>query len=142
MRINKEIDALDVMGINPKQYLVSPRILAATICAPMLTAVFDFVAMLGSYLLSISLLGLDEAIFIDKVNQMIDPQHINEGLFKAMVFGFIFGTVCTYQGYNTKGGARGVGEATNAGVVISMVCIIVSDFFLTKLIRIYYGWTG
>ena len=108
----------------------------------MLTAVFDFVAMLGSYLLSISLLGLDEAIFIDKVNQMIDPQHINEGLFHAMVFGFIFGTVCTFQGYNTKGGARGVGEATNAGVVISMVCIIVSDFFLTKLIRIYYGWMG
>lgn len=142
MRVTEQIDALDVMGINPKQFLVSPRILAATICMPLLTAVFDFVAMFGSYLLSIGLLGLDEAIFIDKVNQMIDPSHINEGLFKAMCFGFLFGTICTYQGYNTKGGARGVGDATNAGVVLSMVSIIVSDFFLTKLIRIYLGWTS
>jgi phospholipid/cholesterol/gamma-HCH transport system permease protein len=142
MRVTEQIDALDVMGINPRQYLVSPRILAATLATPMLTAIFDFVAMFGSYLLSIYVLGLDEAIFIDKVNQMIDPSHINEGLFKAMFFGFLFGTVCTYQGYNTKGGARGVGEATNAGVVISMVSIIVSDFFLTKMIRIYMGWTA
>ncbi|MFK8138073.1 MAG: MlaE family ABC transporter permease [Bdellovibrionales bacterium] len=142
MRVTEQIDALDVMGINPKQYLVAPRILAATICAPMLTAVFDFVAMLGSYFICIHLLYLDEAIFIDKVNSMIDPSHINEGLFKAMCFGFLFGTICTYKGYNTKGGAKGVGEATNSGVVISMVCIIVSDFFLTKIVRIFIGWTS
>ena len=142
MRVTEQIDALDVMGISPLQYLVSPRVFAATICMPLLTAIFDAVAMLGSYLLGVHFLGLDEALFIDKVNNMIDQSHINEGLFKAACFGFIFGTVCTYQGYNAKGGARGVGDATNAGVVISMVSIIVMDFFLTKLIRIYLGWTS
>lgn len=140
MRVTEQIDALDVMGVNPKQYLIAPRILAATFSAPMLVAVFDFVAMLGSYLFSIHVLNLDEAIFIDKVSSMIDPSHINEGLFKGLCFGFFFSTICTFKGYNTKGGARGVGRATNEGVVNSMVLIIVSDFFITKLIRLYMGW--
>lgn len=141
MRVTEQIDALDVMGIDPKQYLVSPRILAASLCMPLLTGVFDFIAMLGSYLLGVYFLGLDEALFLEKVKQMIEPSHINEGLFKAACFGFVFGSLCCYQGYNARGGAKGVGEATNAGVVLSMVSIIVMDFFLTKWIRIYLGWT-
>lgn len=142
MRVTEQIDALDVMGVNTKQYLVAPRIIAATICTPLLTAVFDFVAMLGSWFLCVRLLDLDGAIYWEKIAGVIDPRHINEGLVKALFFGLVFSTICTFRGFYTKGGAKGVGEATNNGVVQSMVMIIVLDYFLTNLIRIFYNLTG
>jgi phospholipid/cholesterol/gamma-HCH transport system permease protein len=143
MRVNEQIDALDVMGVNTKQYLIAPRIYAAVICMPLLTAIFDFVAMLGSYILCVKLVELDEAVFWDRVNQMIEIRHLNEGLFKAAIFGLFFAVICTYRGFNTTGGAKGVGEATNQGVVSSMVMIIILDYFLTNVfIRMFYQITG
>ncbi len=142
MRVNEQIDALDVMGINTKQYLIAPRIIAAVICMPLLTAVFDFVAIMGSYFLCVYLVDLDAAIFWQRIRDTIDVKHINEGLFKSSVFGLFFASICTYRGYFTKGGAKGVGDATNQGVVQSMVLIIILDYFLTNLIRFYYLLSG
>lgn len=143
MRVNEQIDALEVMGVNTRQYLIAPRIWAAFICMPLLTAIFDFIAMVGSYILCVKLVELDEAVFWDKINVMISVRHINEGLFKAAVFGLFFAVICTYRGFHTKGGAKGVGEATNRGVVASMVMIIVLDYFLTNVfIRTFYQLTG
>lgn len=142
MRVNEQIDALEVMGVNPKQYLVAPRIIAALVSMPLLTAIFDFVAILGSYFLCVKIVQLDEAVFWSKLEGTLDPKHIFEGLFKAAVFGLIFAIVCTHKGFLTKGGAKGVGESTNQGVVISMVLIIVSDYFLTNIIRVYYQLVG
>lgn len=142
MRVNEQIDALDVMGVDTKNYLIAPRILAAVICMPLLTAVFDFVAMLGSWFLVVHLVELDEGVFMDKIRTTIEIRHINEGLLKAAVFGFVFSVICTYRGFHTKGGAKGVGEATNSGVVNSMVLIIILDYFLTNFIRIYYSAVG
>lgn len=143
MRVNEQIDALEVMGVNTRQYLIAPRIWAAIICMPLLTAIFDFIAMVGSYILCVKLVELDEAIFWDRVSAIIDVRHINEGLFKAAVFGLFFAVICTYRGFYTKGGAKGVGEATNKGVVASMVMIIVMDYFLTNVfIRTFYQVTG
>jgi phospholipid/cholesterol/gamma-HCH transport system permease protein len=139
MRVSEQIDALEVMGVDPIQYLVSPRILAAVIVMPLLTGVFDFVAMFGCWLISIHLLGLDEAAFWDRIIVWIEPYHIYEGLFKGAVFGLFFGIVCTHRGFNTKGGASGVGDATNRGVVTSMVLIIILDFFVTNLINVFYA---
>ena len=134
MRVTEQIDALEVMGVNPKQYLVSPRIVASIISTPLMVALFDFVAMLGAYILCIKVLSLDEAVFWQKTQFWLNPRHINEGLFKGAVFGWIFATVCTYKGFFAKGGAKGVGDATNEGVVISMVSIIVIDYFATKFV--------
>lgn len=142
MRVNEQMDALDVMGINTKQYLIAPRIIAAVVCMPLLTALFDFMAMLGSWFLCTQLVGLDHAVFLSKIRDTVEIRHINEGLIKAAIFGFIFAVVCTYKGYNTTGGAKGVGEATNRGVVMSMVSIIIIDYFLMNLIRLYYLVTG
>ena len=142
MRVNEQIDAMEVMGVDPKQYLVAPRILAALLTMPLLCGVFDFVAMLGAYLLGTGVLGLDEAIFWDKVQQWLGPGDINEGLIKAAVFGLTFSAICTYKGFHTRGGAKGVGEATNSGVVNSMVLIIIINFFMTNLIRFYYTLVG
>jgi phospholipid/cholesterol/gamma-HCH transport system permease protein len=142
MRVSEQIDALEVMGVDPKQYLVAPRILAAFISMPLLCGVFDFIAMVGAHLLCINVLGLDEAIFWDKIQLWINPGDINEGLIKAAVFGLTFSAICTNKGFYTKGGAKGVGEATNEGVVNSMVMIIVINYFITNLIRFYYSATG
>ncbi|MFN7727536.1 MAG: MlaE family ABC transporter permease [Bdellovibrio sp.] len=142
MRVNEQIDALDVMGVNTRQYLIAPRIYASIICMPLLTAIFDFVAMIGSWFLVVKLVELDEAIFWDKVKSVLEFRHINEGLFKSAVFGLVFSVICTYRGFNTTGGAKGVGEATNRGVVTSMVMIIILDYFLSNLIRIFYVLIG
>ncbi|HVK61209.1 MAG TPA: ABC transporter permease, partial [Bdellovibrionales bacterium] len=139
MRVSEQIDALEVMGVNPVQYLISPRIIAATVVMPLLTGVFDFVAMFGCWLISIHLLGLDEASFWDRIIVWIEPFHIYEGLFKGAIFGLFFGIICTHRGFTTKGGAAGVGDATNRGVVTSMVMIIILDFFVTNLINLFYG---
>lgn len=142
MRVSEQIDALEVMGIHPQQYLITPRLLAAIISMPLLNGVFVFVAMLGAYLLVVHVLQVDAAIFIEKTQLWLEPRHLNEGFFKATIFGFIFGSVCCYQGFNADGGAKGVGDATNRGVVYSMVMIIVSDFFLMKIIDYFYIITG
>lgn len=142
MRVNEQIDALDVMGVNTKQYLISPRLVAAVICMPLLTAVFDFVAMMGSWILCVKLVSLDEAVFWQKIADVLEVKHINEGLFKGIIFGLFFAIICTYRGFHTTGGAKGVGEATNKGVVQSMVAIIILDYFATNLIRFYYNIMG
>lgn len=142
MRVSEQIDALEVMGIDPVQYLVSPRIFAAFISMPLLCGVFDFVAMTGAHTLCVTLLGLDEAIFWDKIQIWLNPRDINEGLLKAALFGIIFSVICTHRGFYTRGGAKGVGEATNTGVVYSMVMIIVANFFMTNIIRFYYKVMG
>lgn len=142
MRVNEQIDALEVMGLDPKQYLVAPRIVASLISLPLLCGVFDFIAMLGAYLLSTKVLGLDEAIFFDKVQLWLNPKDINEGLIKAGMFGVVFSAICTYRGFFTTGGAKGVGEATNGGVVHSMVLIIIVNFIMSNIIRTFYAITG
>lgn len=142
MRVSEQIDALEVMGIDPRQYLVAPRIFAAFITMPLLCAVFDFIAMMGASLLCIKVLGLDEAVFWDKIQQWIEPGDINQGMLKAAVFGLTFSAICTHRGFAAKGGAKGVGEATNEGVVNSMVLIIVANYLLTNLIRVFYTVSG
>ncbi|NQZ20398.1 MAG: ABC transporter permease [Bdellovibrionales bacterium] len=141
MRVSEQIDALEVMGVDPLEYLVAPRMWASIVSLPLLTGIFDFVAMVGAYFLCIKVLGMDEAIFWDKTSLWLNPNHINEGLIKAAVFGWVFSLICTYRGFKTKGGARGVGDSTNRGVVLSMVMIIILDFFLMNIIDIYYKVT-
>ncbi|MBX7231767.1 MAG: ABC transporter permease [Bdellovibrionales bacterium] len=142
MRVSEQIDALEVMGFDSKQYLVAPRILAAFVSMPLLCAVFDFVAMVSAGLLCVKVLGIDEAIFWDKIQQWIEPGDIYQGMVKAAFFGLTFASICTNKGYFAKGGAKGVGEATNQGVVNSMVLVIISNYFLTNLIRFFYVITG
>jgi phospholipid/cholesterol/gamma-HCH transport system permease protein len=142
MRVSEQIDALEVMGVDPKQYLVAPRILAAVITMPLLCAVFDFVAMMGAHFLCINILGLDQAIFWDKIQLWLKPGDIYQGLIKAGVFGVTFAAVCTNRGFNANGGAKGVGEATNQGVVNSMVLIIILNFLMTSFIRFFYAVMG
>lgn len=138
MRVSEQIDAIKVMGVDPIQYLVGPRVFASVISLPLLCGFFDFVAMAGSHTLCVHVLEIDSAIFWAKITEWIDPSDVTQGLIKAAFFGLIFSLVCTYRGYYTTGGAKGVGESTNRGVVVSMVSIIIADYVLTNFIRLYF----
>ncbi len=138
MRVSEQIDALEVMGVEPIQYLVGPRVLAAVLATPLLCALFDFIAMAASYMLSVHFLGLDEGVYWERIQLWVDPSYVYEGLIKTAIFGLFFGLFCTFRGFTASGGARGVGEATNRGVVVSMVMVIVLDYFVSNFIRFYY----
>jgi phospholipid/cholesterol/gamma-HCH transport system permease protein len=135
MRVTEQIDALEVMGVNPKQYLILPRLVAAFVAMPLLCGVFDLVSNLGAFLLSTNLLGVDPAIYLDQVNIFIRPKDVSQGLIKSAVFGLIFSLIGTYKGFNATNGARGVGQATNESVVQASILILVSDYFLSSFIR-------
>ncbi len=139
MRVTEQIDALEVMGVEPVQYLVSPRVVAAFFAVPMLCAIFDFISIYSAEKLCVYVLGLDPAIFWDKINLWLKPRAIIEGLIKSSIFGLNFAIICTHSGFFAQGGARGVGRATNKGVVNSMVMIIILNFFISNFIRLYFS---
>ena len=133
MRVTEQIDALYTMAVNPVQYLIVPRFLAGLIMVPLLSALFTLVGMGGCFFVGVTLLGIDEGIFMAKVQWLVDPDDITSGLIKACVFGGILTMVGCYKGFYAAGGARGVGLATTQSVVVSSVLILVSDYFLTAM---------
>ncbi len=133
MRVTEQIDALTVMALNPIKYLVVPRAVASFLMLPILTIVSDFIGVIGGYLVGVNLLGIDEGAFMNRIEKNLDFGDIYNGLVKAAVFGLILSVVSCYKGYNTRGGAEGVGKATTEAVVISSVAILISDYILTSL---------
>jgi phospholipid/cholesterol/gamma-HCH transport system permease protein len=134
MRVTEQIDALEVMAISPQQYLVGPKIVAAVLALPLLTAVFCLMGNFGAYVVSIWVAGIDPGIYIAKLKFYLEPWDLYHGLIKSAVFGFILSTVGAYQGYSAKNGAEGVGKATNQAVVFAMVAIFVVDYFLSVIV--------
>lgn len=133
MRVTEQVDALTVMAINPVQYLVLPRIVAGIIMLPLLTAISDFVGIVGGYLVGVKLLGIHGGLFMNKIYEYVEFSDIYNGLTKAACFGLILTLVGCYKGFYTRGGAEGVGRATTQAVVLSSVLILTSDYVLTAL---------
>lgn len=138
-RISEQIDALHTMRINPRGFLVSPRITAAIISFPLLTAVFDMVGIIGGYISAVVLLGLNASVYIHSIQAYVELRDIINGFIKVLVFAVIVTTVCCYQGYfahmrKDSHGAQAVGLATTSAVVLSCVLILVSDYVVTSLL--------
>jgi phospholipid/cholesterol/gamma-HCH transport system permease protein len=133
MRVTEQVDALTVMGVNPFQYLVIPRIASAVIMMPMLALVFNAIGVAGAYLVGVVLLNIDKGVFMAKIADYVDLADLTTGLAKATCFGLILATVGCYKGYTTSGGAEGVGKSTTNSVVISSVSILIADYFLTAI---------
>ena len=133
MRVTEQIDAITVMALNPIKYLVVPRVIASFLMLPVLTAISNFVGIIGGYLVGVKLLGINEGAFVNKMEKILGLEDIYNGLIKAAFFGIIMSVICCYKGFNTKGGAEGVGRATTEAVVASCLTILVSDYVLTSL---------
>jgi phospholipid/cholesterol/gamma-HCH transport system permease protein len=134
MRVTEQLDALETMAVNPIHYLVVPRIIAATLMTPLLCAVFSFIGIWGAYIVATNLLGIHPFYFMDRLEYYVDGTDVIGGLIKAAVFGFLLALISCYRGYITKGGSKGVGQATTGAVVMSSVMILVTDYFLTAWI--------
>lgn len=137
MRVTEQIDALETMAVNPLHYLVVPRLLATTIMVPLLTGMFNFVGMIGGYLVAVGVLGIEEGPLLHRLYYYVDTSDLMGGLIKSAFFGFAIAAISCYCGYQTREGAQGVGRSTTRAVVLSSVAILVMDYFLTSWILEY-----
>ena len=138
MRISEQLDALETMEIDPVRFTFAPRIVAALISFPLLTALFDVTGIFGGYLTGSLMLGINDYTYMDKVIRSVDLGDIGGGFLKAAVFAVLVTTVCCYRGFyaHLEGGrgsqgAKGVSLATTTAVVNSCILILISDYIIT-----------
>jgi phospholipid/cholesterol/gamma-HCH transport system permease protein len=137
MRISNQIDAIEMMGLNPFRYLIVPVLFAAVISMPLLTSIFDFIGIIGGYIVGVNILGLEAGTYLGEIPNYLDMSEIMEGFYKSISFGVIISWISCYKGYytGTSGyGAEGVSRATTQSVVLSSAMILIWDYFMTALL--------
>ena len=132
MKVTEQIDALRALAVSPVQYLVVPRLLAALVMLPVVCAMADAIGIFGGYLVA-HYYGVTSASFPASIRQLLLPRDFYLGLVKTIVFGLIIAVVGCQEGLRTEGGATEVGRATTNAVVISIVLIYISNFFLAAV---------
>ncbi len=134
MRVTEQIDALEIMAINPVHYLVVPRIWAGVLMMPLLTAINILVGIIGGYFVGVVLLNINSGVFINKMTNMVEMADLVQGMVKSVFFGLFLTLIGCYKGFYTYGGAEGVGRATTEAVVISSVSILIGTYVITSLL--------
>ncbi len=133
MRVTEQIDALETMAVDPLNYLVVPRIVAAALAAPVLTMLFNAIALFGAYGIAVWAKDLSPGTFLNRLQYLVEVKDLTQGLGKASVIGFVVTTIAAYRGYKAEGGARGVGIATTQAVVGGLVAIFAIDYIYTAI---------
>lgn len=136
MRINEQIDALEVMGINSASYLVLPKIIAGLITIPALVSLAGFLSIYGGYLAGVFTNSLTEQEYIDGIRYEFTPFNVPFAMIKALVFAFLITTISSFKGFYTKGGALEVGEASTSAVTNSCIAVLLADYLLAQLFLI------
>jgi phospholipid/cholesterol/gamma-HCH transport system permease protein len=131
MKVSEEVDALEVMSIDPVYYLVMPRLLALSLASVVLTIFADAIGIAGGALIAKATFHVDTGIFLKNAREALDLKDIYGGLFKALVFGTTIAAVACSQGLRTEHGAEGVGRATLRTVVLSFVFTLAFNYFLS-----------
>jgi phospholipid/cholesterol/gamma-HCH transport system permease protein len=134
MQVTEQIDALYTLAVNPIQYLIVPRLLAALIMMPVLVIFADLIGIAGGYFVSVKVLSSNPYTYMERTWNYLELNDIFSGLFKACVFGVIIATISCYQGFFTRGGAEGVGRATTKAVVLSCLLILIFNYIITALL--------
>ncbi len=133
MKVTEQIDALKTLSTNPFCYLVAPRIIAGLVSLPALVFIGDIIGVLGGYLICVNLLNFNPSVYLQNTYNFVQFIDIFSGLVKAAVFGFIITFIGCYFGFNTKGGAQGVGQSTTYTVVSSSILILLMNYIITSL---------
>ena len=139
MRISEQIDALESMAVNPMQYLVLPRLVAAAVVTPILGLIFFVVGMGGAWLVAVVLNGVDQGQWVANLRNITAPIDVVQGMIKCSFFGFMVTLIGCYQGYNATGGGRGVGIGTTRAVVLGSASTLVLDYFLSDILLSIFG---
>jgi phospholipid/cholesterol/gamma-HCH transport system permease protein len=132
MRVTEQIDALSTLSTNPFKYLVAPRLIAAVLTLPLLVLIADAIGIMGGYLVGTFKLGFNEAAYLRNTAEYLHIEDVVSGLVKAAVFGFLIALMGCYHGYNSRGGAQGVGAATTNAVVSASILILTFNYFITE----------
>ena len=134
MRVTEQIDALVTLSTNAFKYLVGPRLVAAVITLPILVAIGDTIGIMGGYIVGTRSLGLNSYAYLKTTADFLALDDVTSGLIKAAFFGLIIAVMGCYHGFNSKGGAQGVGRATTNAVVSASILILAANFVLTNLL--------
>ena len=133
MRVTEQIDALTTLSTNPMKYLVTPRLIAAVVCMPILVAIADSIGVFGGYVVATNSLNFNGSVYLRNTANFVTQGDVVSGLVKAAVFGFIIALMGCYNGFNSKGGAQGVGNATTSAVVSASILILAANYVLTSV---------
>ncbi len=136
MSVYQEIDALRTMNINPVHYLVLPRMVAIAVALPMLVVFSDLVGWLGGAVVAAANHQIDVGFqpYFANLREVVELQDVSHGVFKSFCFALIIGVVSCHQGLATIGGPRGIGRSVTKAVVNSIVFVVISDYFLTRVL--------
>ncbi len=140
MRNSEQIDALECMAIDPHNYIMAPKFIAAIVSMPLLTAIFDVIGIGGGYLIGVVLLGANEGAFFQSMYTNVEYSDVSMGFIKSLCFGLLVVWICSGKGYfvhlERRGGfgAEGVSRATTNAVVLSSVAVLVFDYFITSVL--------
>lgn len=134
MKVTEQIDAMEILAIDPQRYLVMPRVVACIVMLPVLTLFADLLAILGGMLVATTSIGVSNATFVEGLRMFFYVDDVISGVLKAAAFGGIIGLMGCYNGFRTHGGAQGVGKATMHAVVSSCTCILITNYFLASVL--------
>ncbi|MBM3580182.1 MAG: ABC transporter permease, partial [Alphaproteobacteria bacterium] len=133
MKVTEQIDALRTLSTNPFKYLIAPRIIAGVLMMPLLVVVADVIGVMGGYLVSVHSLGFSPGPYINNTLKFLEKIDVLSGLTKAAFFGFAISVMGCYFGYNSHGGAEGVGISTTNSVVASSITILLLNYIITGI---------
>jgi phospholipid/cholesterol/gamma-HCH transport system permease protein len=134
MKITDQVPALEMMAIDPIQFIISPKIIAGIISLPILTGFFDLIGIFGGYLVGVNLLGINEGSFFGQMVSLTTWPDIYGGLIKSVCFGALVSGISCFVGYTATATTEGVSKATTNAVVISSITILMSDYVLTSVL--------
>lgn len=137
MKVTEQIDAMRAMAADPIKKLVAPKLMASLVMVPCLTLIGDALGILGGLFIAVYQLQLPAGIYTNDVLDSLTLGDVTSGVAKSFFFAFFITIAACYQGLNAKGGADGVGRATTNTVVVAAICVLISDFFLTKLFMLF-----
>ena len=133
MKVTEQIDALRAIGVNYVKRLIVPRVWAALLAFPLLTALADFVGLLGGMFIAVYERQIDTYLYWNTIFYWVVIRDLMTGISKSLFFGLLVTLIGSYNGLDMTGGTEGLGRATTATVVQVSVAVIVADFFLTKI---------
>ena len=138
MNVTQQIDALRALGTNPIRVLVVPRLLAAMISLPLLTALSNALGIIGGMIVALIEFDMPVGFYFNKILETIKLTDFATGLLKTVFFAAVITLTACYKGFRTTEGTRGVGQSTTWVVVVSSIFILISDFFLSKLFLLIF----
>jgi len=133
MQVKEQIDALRALGASPIRYLIIPRFISCILMLPLLTIFADIIGLAGGYIVAIYMGSINPMEYMETAQNLLELWDIFGGLIKTAIFGLLIALIACYKGINTKGGARGVGEATTSSVVTSLITLFIVNYFLSVL---------